>query len=105
MDAFLLSIVMLLHPAYGIYLLCKKKYPSALFRMFLPFITLYCLNVHTIGYVPEQSPTETFRQSLTEGNAIAYLGILAAILWILFMIVDVRVLLERLYKKSHPLDD
>lgn len=102
MDVFLLSVVMLLHPAYGVYLLCRKKYPSALFRIFLPFITLYCLNIHTIGYVPEQSPTETFRQSLMNGNVIAYLGTLAAILWLLFMIIDIRVLIERLHKKSHP---
>lgn len=105
MDVFLLSIVMLVHPAYGVYLVCKRKYLSALFRIFLPFITLSCLNVHTIGYVPEQSSSETFRQSLTEGNGIAYLGLLAAILWLLFMIIDVRTLIGCLHEKSHPWDD
>lgn len=109
MDVFLLSILILLHPMYGVYLLCKRKFPSAVFRILLPFITLSCLNVKTIGYRPHQSSTETFRQSLTEGNIVAYLGILAAFLWIMCMIVDIRSAIswmnKRIHKKSHPMDD
>lgn len=102
MDVFLLSVIVLIHPAYGVYLLFRKKYLSALFRIFLPFITIYCLHPHTVGYVPEQSSVETFRQSLTDGNAIAYLGMIAASLWLLLMIADVRSMLGCLHKKSHP---
>lgn len=90
MDVFLLSCLVLLHPIYGVYLLFKKKYLDAMFRIVLPFVTLSCLNLRTIGYRSGQSSLETFRQSLMEGNVIAYLGVLSAFLWLICILMDVR---------------